>query len=149
MPFNKKISCQVKKIDPEAQLPSYKKAGDSGFDLYCMEDCLILPENTALLPTGLAFAIPEGFEMQIRMRSGASLKSPLILANAPGTIDSGFRGEVKIIVRNVGNVPYLVKKGERIAQGVICPVFEAVFLQVDELPGSERGEAGFGSTGNK
>lgn len=141
------VHCQIKRINPAAHLPVYKKKGDAGFDLYCIEDTLVLPGETALLPTGLAFAIPCGFEMQIRMRSGASLQTPLILANAPGTIDSGFRGEVKIIVRNTAAFSYLVKKGQRIAQGVICPVFEAIFDEVQHLPDSERGESGFGSTG--
>ena len=100
------------------------------------------------MPTGLAFAIPEGFEMQIRLRSSAALKTPLILANAPGTIDSGYRGEVGIIVRNLSGEDFLVKAGARIAQGVIAPAPRAVFVEMDELPGSERGEGGFGSTGS-
>lgn len=142
------LNVQIKKLHAEAVVPEYKKSGDAGFDLHCLRDMEILPGQTAILPTGLAFAIPEGFEMQIRMRSGAALQTPLILANAPGTIDSGYRGEVGIIVRNVGGEAFRVQKGERIAQGVIAPVERASFELVEELPPSQRGDGGFGSTGS-
>lgn len=137
----------VKKLHPDAIMPEYLKSGDAGFDLYCVADTPVAPGKTAILPTGLAFAIPEGHEMQIRLRSGAALKTPLIVANAPGTIDAGYRGEVGIIVRNTGTESWLVRKGERIAQGVVAPVARALFREVEQLPPSERGEAGFGSTG--
>lgn len=139
---------KIKKLHPDAIIPEYKKHGDSGFDLHCLKDMVVPANSTALLPTGLAFCVPDGFEMQVRMRSGAALKTPLIVANAPGTIDSGYRGEICIIARNTGSTDFLVKKGERIAQGVITPVEKAFFEVVDELPASERGEAAFGSTGN-
>jgi dUTP pyrophosphatase len=139
----------VKKLHPDAIIPSYAKPGDAGFDLFAVEDLVVMPGQTAIIKTGLAVAIPEGFEMQIRMRSGASLKTPLIVANAPGTVDSGYRGEVGIIVRNThSTLPYTVHKGGRIAQGVIAPVVTAEFTEVDELPDSERGAGGFGSTGS-
>lgn len=141
------ICMLVKKIHPDAIVPEYKKTGDSGFDLHCLRDTIVEAGQAAILPTGLAFAIPQGMEMQLRMRSGAALKLPLILANAPGTIDSGYRGEVGIIVRNVSQEPCLVRKGERVAQGVIAPVVKANFQVTDELPPSERGANGFGSTG--
>lgn len=139
---------QVKKLRPDAVLPSYQKPGDAGFDLHCVEDVTIPPSGVALLPTGLAFAIPEGYEMQIRMRSGAALHTPLTIPNSPGTIDSGYRGEVLIIVRNNGQVPWTVNKGERIAQGVLAAVATGTFEPVDQLPAAARGSNGFGSTGN-
>lgn len=140
---------QIKKLHPDAVIPEYKKPGDAGFDLHTVEDVIIPPGKTAILPTGLAVAIPEGFEIQVRMRSGASLKTPLVIPNAPGTIDSGYRGEIGIIVRNCGPKEYVVKKGERIAQGVLAPVIRADFDIVEELPESERGAGGYGSTGEK
>lgn len=138
---------KIKKLRPDARLPEYKKAGDAGFDLHCLEEVLVGPGQTAILPTGLAFAIPDGYEMQIRLRSGAALKTPLIIPNAPGTIDSGYRGEVGVIVRNLSEKSFRVGKGERIAQGVIAPVARAEFQEEGELPESERGGGGFGSTG--
>ena len=144
----KSLEIQIRKLRPEARIPAYQKAGDAGFDLHACADAMIPAWSVAVVPTGLAFAIPEGFEMQIRLRSSAALKTPLILANAPGTIDSGYRGEVGIIVRNLSGEDFLVKAGARIAQGVIAPAPRAVFVEMDELPGSERGEGGFGSTGS-
>lgn len=139
---------KIKKLHPDAVIPEYKKHGDSGFDLHCLADTVVPANSVALLSTGLAFCVPEGFEMQVRMRSGAALKTPLLVANAPGTVDSGYRGEVCILVRNASSTDFLVKKGERIAQGVIAPVEKAIFEVVDDLPQSERGDAAFGSTGN-
>lgn len=141
------MKVEIKKLHPDAIIPVYRMPGDAGFDLHCLEDTVIPPESVVIIPTGLAFAIPDGFEMQIRMRSGTSLKTPLILANAPGTIDSGYRGEVGIITRNLGKEPFKVSKGDRIAQGVITPVLKAQFEIVEELPDTERAASGFGSTG--
>lgn len=138
---------QIKKLDSRAKIPEYKKTGDAGFDLHCIEDTTVPGNKTALLHTGLAFCIPQGYEMQVRMRSGAALNSPLIIANAPGTVDSGYRGEICIIARNTSNEDFMVAGGERIAQGVIAPVANAILEQVDKLPPSERGTGGFGSTG--
>lgn len=149
MPAKNAIPVQIKKLDPDAVVPEYKKPGDAGFDLHALRRVEIPAGQAAIVPTGLAFAIPEGFEMQVRMRSGAALKTPLIVANAPGTIDAGYRGEVGIIVRNVGSEPYAVEQGERIAQGVVAPVCHAEFALVDELPASERGAGGYGSTGSR
>lgn len=149
MPPANAIPVQIKKLDPDAVVPEYKKPGDAGFDLHALRRVEIPAGQAAIVPTGLAFAIPEGFEMQVRMRSGAALKTTLIVANAPGTIDAGYRGEVGIIVRNLGSEPYCVEQGERIAQGVVAPVCHAEFALVDELPASERGAGGYGSTGNR
>ena len=139
---------QFVKLHNNAIVPEYKKNGDSGFDLYGIETVTLQPGEVAIIHTGIAIAIPEGFEVQIRMRSGASLTTPLIIPNAPATIDSGYRGELGIIVRNIGNSEYTVKKGERIVQGVLMPVIRAQFCEVKELPKSDRGSNGYGSTGN-
>ncbi|MBQ9407262.1 MAG: dUTP diphosphatase [Desulfovibrio sp.] len=137
----------IQKLNGEASTPSYKNNGDAGFDLYVSQRTTVPPHGTAIIPTGLAFAIPEGYEMQVRLRSSAGLHTPLIIPNAPGTIDAGYRGEVGIVVRNLSNAPFTVEKGERIAQGVIAPVVTALFVETDELPSSERGTGGYGSTG--
>ncbi|MBO4300565.1 MAG: dUTP diphosphatase [Desulfovibrio sp.] len=137
----------IKKLNANAVIPSYKKQGDAGFDLYASQDMTVPAHGTAIIPTGLAFAIPEGFEMQVRLRSSIGLKTPLVIPNAPGTIDSGYRGEVGIVVRNLSDKPFAVEKGERIAQGVIAPVIMAIFAETEELPASERGTGGYGSTG--
>lgn len=141
------MNIQVKKLHKDAVIPQYQHRADAGFDLFTVEDISISPGSTAILPTGLAFAIPDGYEMQIRMRSGSSLKTPLIVPNAPGTIDAGYRGEVGIIVRNVGPKEYTVKKGERIAQAVLNKVEQATFELTENLPDTTRGSGGFGSTG--
>lgn len=138
---------QIKKLSEGAKIPQYRKKGDAGFDFFCIEDMTVPAQKTALMRTGLAFQIPEGFEMQIRMRSGAALNTPLIVANAPGTIDSGYRGEICIILRNISDDDYAIAKGDRIAQGVIAPVARASFALVEELAASDRGADGFGSTG--
>lgn len=139
----------IQKLHPDAIIPEYKHDSDAGFDFYVLEEVKVPPLHTALLRTGLAVAIPEGYEIQVRMRSGASLKTSLIIPNSPGTIDSGYRGEIGIPVRNVGPKEYRVTKGERIAQGVLKKVPKAVFVVVDKLPDSDRGQGGFGSTGTK
>lgn len=138
---------QFKKLHPEAIIPHYRHDGDSGFDLHCLNEVTINPGECKLLPLGLAVALPKGFELQVRMRSGAGIKTPLIIPNAPGTIDSGYRGEIGLILRNVGIFAYTIKKGERIAQGVVAPVIRADIIEVETLPESNRGENGYGSTG--
>lgn len=142
------LDIQIKKLHPDAIIPVYRKPGDAGFDFHVVEDVLIPPGEARLLPTGLAVAIPPGYELQIRLRSGAALTTPLILPNAPATVDSGYRGELGIIARNLGNKAWLVKKGERIAQGVLAQVLTARFSVTDSLPPSERGASGYGSTGS-
>lgn len=143
----KSLVIQISPLRPGAIIPVYQKEGDAGFDLHACLDTIIPAYQAAVIPTGLAFAIPDGFEMQIRLRSGAALKTPLIVANAPGTVDSGYRGEVGIIVRNLSARDWLVKAGERIAQGLITPVYQALFVEQENLPASDRGNQGFGSTG--
>lgn len=145
------IRVRVKKLREDAVIPEYKTEGAAGFDLVAAEDVTINAGETVTVPTGLAFEIPEGYELQIRPRSGLSLKTPLRIANSPGTIDSDYRGEVKIIITNTGQCDdyYNIYKGDRIAQGVIVPVMRAEFEEVDELSETSRGYGGFGSTGMK
>jgi dUTP pyrophosphatase len=147
---------RFKLLHPDAKLPAYATAGASGFDLVAIEDVEINRGETVLVKTGLSVEVPEGFEMQIRPRSGLSLKTPLRVANSPGTVDSDYRGEVGVILTNIavyeidnyGNsTKQKIKKGDRIAQGVICPVVRADFVIVQEHTETIRGSGGFGSTG--
>lgn len=139
----------IKKLHPDAIIPTYAHPGDAGFDLHTVEAVTISPGAVKILATGLAVAVPDGYELQIRLRSGAALHTPLVIPNAPATIDSGYRGELGIIVRNVGKESYTVAKGQRLAQGVLAPVLRAHFRPVAELPPSDRGENGYGSSGVK
>lgn len=131
--------------------PAYGSSGASGFDLRANneEDITIPVGGTALIPTGLYMAVPAGFEMQVRSRSGLAAKNGVFVLNTPGTVDSDYRGEVKVILHNAGDQPFTVTAGDRIAQGVICPVVHAVWNIVESLESSNRGEGGFGSTGVK
>ncbi|MEK4631432.1 MULTISPECIES: dUTP diphosphatase [Bacillus] len=169
------MNVNIKRLSPDAQIPAYAHATDAGFDLVAAADVIIEPGETACVPTGLAFEIPEGFEMQIRPRSGITLKTSLRVQL--GTVDAGYRGEVGVIVDNIaeyrnssgaelfresfdtidgGLVPtdgmfnvktYLIRKGDRIGQGVIKPVEQVEFVEVCDLSESDRGDGGFGSSG--
>ena len=131
-----------------ADLPSYASEGSAGMDLRLAgNNVTIYPGERALLPTGFCIAIPPGYEGQVRMRSGTALLSGLILPNAPGTIDSDYRGELKILVMNVSHEPATIAASERIAQLVIAPVVRCQWIEVTELVSSARGGNGFGSTG--
>lgn len=134
----------------DAIVPKYQTEGASGFDLHSVQEYKVYPGQVLLVDTGIAFQIPRGFELQVRPRSGLSFKTPLRVANSPGTVDSDFRDSVKVIIENNShNESYTIKKGERIAQGVLCPIAHApAFEVVDELDSTERGTGGFGSTGN-
>ena len=139
---------KIKKLSQDAVIPQYQTTGAAGFDFHAIEDMEIDPRRTVLVKTGLSMEIPEGYELQVRPRSGMSLKTKMRVANSPGTIDSDYRGEICIIMENMGmlgSLPFLIKKGDRIAQGVICPVVRGIFIE-DELSDTERGEGGFGST---
>jgi dUTP pyrophosphatase len=134
--------------------PTYQKIGDSGFDFMANlpEDAIIIvePNKRVLVPTGLHFQIPMGFELQVRPRSGLALKNGITVLNTPGTVDSGYRGEVKVILYNTGYESFTIKNGDRIAQGVIAPVQNkktTMFTRVESLDDSDRGVGGFGSTG--
>jgi dUTP pyrophosphatase len=133
------------------ELPSYATAGSAGCDLRAAvaESLSLLPGGRSLVPTGLALAIPPGYEGQVRMRSGLALDKGLSLLNGPGTIDSDYRGEVRLILANLGSEPVTIARGDRIAQLVIAPVARARFERTEELPPSSRQSGGFGSTGKK
>ena len=128
-------------------MPCYKNIGDAGMDICASEDKRIAPFNWKLVPTGIYLEIPEGYEVQVRSRSGLALKQGITVLNSPGTIDSGYRGEVGVILRNHDHRAYDVRKGERIAQLVMAAVVTAEIEEVAELTTTERGEGGFGSTG--
>ena len=141
----------IKKLDPKVTLPSYKTKGASGMDLmaFMKEKIVIKPQTSALIPTGLSVAFSEDYEIQIRPRSGLAAKNNLTVLNSPGTIDSDYRGELKIILINLGNDDFEVKNGMRVAQMVVCPVEIAEIEEVKSLEGTDRGKGGFGSTGIK
>lgn len=145
--ITKSRTFKIKKLNTDAVIPKYNLAGDAGFDLSSSADYVVLPQQTVLVKTGLAFEIPVGNELQVRPRSGLSIKSKLRISNSPGTVDSNYRGEVGIIVDNIGHTPHFIKKGDRIAQGVICPVVTVEFVEVEELDETNRGDKGFGSSG--
>ena len=128
-------------------LPSYASGGAAGLDVVAAESLVIEPGGRHAVATGFAIAIPDGFEVQVRPRSGLALKHGITCLNTPGTIDSDYRGEVKIILANVGREAFHVVRGERIAQLVPAPVLRASFVEEAELGGTERGSGGFGSTG--
>ncbi len=140
---------QIKRLRPDAVLPRYMTDGAAGLDLAAALDVpvTLAPGERALVPTGLAMAIPPGWEGQVRPRSGLAMKHGVTCLNAPGTIDADYRGEVKVLLVNHGREPFVVKSGERIAQLVIAEVSHAAIVDVAELPDTARGEGGFGSTG--
>ncbi|NLL36010.1 MAG: dUTP diphosphatase [Fretibacterium sp.] len=129
-------------------LPSYATSGSVGMDLRASAALAIPPGGRALVPTGLKLSIPEGYEAQIRGRSGLALKHGIMVPNAPGTIDSDYRGEVGVILANIGTEPFRIEPGDRIAQMVFSPVAHVQWHEVEVLDETERGEGGFGSTGN-
>lgn len=150
-----KVNLEILKLDPRVETPFYASAGSAGFDLRAFmpgEPDIVLKANggRAKVSTGLKFVIPEGYEVQIRPRSGLAFKNGISLTNTPGTIDSDYRGEIQILMINHGAEDFVVKHGERIAQAVIAPVWQAEFIEISEMPSeenNERGAGGFGSTG--
>jgi dUTP pyrophosphatase len=130
-------------------LPTYATAGAAGMDLLAAVDAPVIvpPLGRALIPTGLSVALPPGHELQIRPRSGLALRQGIVLPNSPGTIDEDYRGELQIIVLNMGDTPFAVERGMRIAQAVLSPVTRAAWLEVDDLDSTTRSTGGFGSTG--
>jgi|TARA_X000001036_G_scaffold417541_1_gene435598 dUTP pyrophosphatase len=139
----------VKKLAPEVQLPNYKTSGASGVDLmaFINQPIKLLPNNSCLVPTGLSVAFSEEYELQIRPRSGLATKSHITVLNTPGTIDSDYRGEIKVILFNHGKDEFLINNKDRIAQMVLVPVIKMELEETDNLPNTVRGEGGFGSTG--
>lgn len=130
-------------------LPSYKTKGAAGADIcaFLENPIIIQPSERCLIPTGLFFEIPEGYEIQVRPRSGLAVKNGVTVLNTPGTIDSDYRGEVKVVLINLGNQPFTINNGDRIAQLVVSPVIQGSFISSDKLNDTERGVGGFGSTG--
>lgn len=138
---------KIKKLHHNALIPKYQSAQAAGFDLHAIEDCSIRAGERALIGTGLAFEIESNFEVQVRPRSGLALKNGISVLNAPGTIDSDYRGEIKVILINHSNEDFNIHTGDRIAQAVVNEIIQATFEEVQELSESERGEKGFGSSG--
>ena len=141
----------IKKLDPLVKLPSYKSEGASGMDLmaFIKDQINIKPKTSSLIPTGLSIAFPKEYEIQIRPRSGLAAKNNISVLNTPGTIDSDYRGELKVIIYNHGNKDFIINNGDRIAQMVLVPILKMEFEEVDSLPDTVRGQGGFGSTGKK
>ena len=141
----------IKRLSKNVALPRYETEDSSGLDLAANidEQIKILPGKSEIIPTGLAVAIPKNFEIQIRPRSGLAAKNQVSVLNTPGTIDADYRGEIKVILINLSDKVFVVEKGLRIAQMVVCPVIKASLKEVTELEGTERGSGGFGSTGIK
>ena len=139
----------IKKLDPTVELPAYKTEGASGMDLMALvkEPINLKPNSSCLVPTGLAVAFSSDFEIQIRPRSGLAAKNSISVLNTPGTIDSDYRGEIKVILFNHGKSDFLVNNKDRIAQMILTPVIKMELQETEELPETVRGEGGFGSTG--
>ena len=145
------VKILIKKTNRKVITPKYKTDGSSGMDLsaFLDKEVVIKPNSSELIPTGLQVAIPEELEIQIRPRSGLAAKESIGVLNSPGTIDSDYRGELKIILFNHGNKDFIINNGDRIAQMVLVPVLKMEFEEVDSLPDTIRGQGGFGSTGKK
>ncbi len=144
-----KTKALIKKLDSKVNIPEYKTLGSSGLDIeaFTQKDLILKPSETIIVPTGLSVAIEENLEIQIRPRSGLAAKNKISVLNTPGTIDSDYRGEIKVILVNLGTKDFVIRNGDRIAQMVVCPILKAEFEIVNELPATLRGASGFGSTG--
>ena len=143
------VKILIKKLDPAVKLPSYKTKGASGMDImaFIKEPINVKSKTSSLIPTGLSVAFSEDYEIQIRPRSGLAAKNNLTVLNTPGTIDSDYRGEIKVIIYNHGNKDFIINNGDRIAQMILSPVIKMKLEETNDLPETIRGEGGFGSTG--
>ncbi len=143
------VKVLINKLNSKVQLPKYKTDGSSGMDLmaFIEKPINIKPHQSALIPTGISIAIPEDTEVQIRPRSGLAAKSNISVLNTPGTIDSDYRGEIKIILFNHGKEEFIINNNDRVAQMILMPIIKAEFEEVEDLPKTLRGPGGFGSTG--
>lgn len=141
----------IKKKSNKITLPKYETEGSSGMDIaaHIEKEIVIEPGGKAIIPTGFSISIPKGFEVQIRPRSGLAAKEGISVLNTPGTIDADYRGEIKVILINLGKKKFFIENGMRIAQMVVSPIIQAQFKEVEFLPETKRGESGFGSTGKK
>ena len=145
-----KLELVYKKLTPDAVTPKYNYESDSGFDLYSTEDVVVKGLGRCLVPTGLSFDIGEMHEIQVRSKSGLAINEGLFVLNSPGTVDSGYNGEIKVIIFNTNQHEYIIKKGTKIAQAVLCPVASGMWVnlvETNKLNDKERGSNGFGSTG--
>ena len=144
-----KTKALIKKLHPGVNVPEYKTSGSSGLDLeaFIKKDFILRPKETTLIPTGLSIAIEDNLEVQIRPRSGLAAKNNISVLNTPGTIDSDYRGELKIILFNHGSKNFIINNNDRVAQMILTPVIKMELEETNELPESVRGEGGFGSTG--
>ena len=143
------VKVLIKKLDPSVKLPEYKTSGASGMDLiaFLKDPINIKPKKSSLIPTGLSVAFSENYEIQIRPRSGLAAKKNISVLNTPGTIDSDYRGEIKVIIYNHGDTDFVINNGDRIAQMILAPVIKMKLEETDKLPETIRGKGGFGSTG--
>ena len=143
------VKVLIKKLSPEVKLPSYKTSGATGMDLmaFIKSSITVKPKTSSLIPTGLSIAFSEDYEVQIRPRSGLAAKNNISVLNTPGTIDSDYRGEIKVIIYNHGNNDFLINNGDRIAQMILMPVVKIELEETNNLPETIRGKGGFGSTG--
>ena len=141
----------IKRLSKNIELPKYETNGSSGMDLSANieKQIKIEPGKTSIIPTGISVSIPKNFEIQIRSRSGLAAKSQISVLNSPGTVDADYRGELKVILINLGNKTFVVERGARIAQMVLCPIVKAKLKETDSLDDTDRGASGFGSTGLK
>ena len=143
------VKVLLKKLNPDVQLPVYKTSGASGVDLmaFLEEPIKLAPNSSCLIPTGLAVAFSEDYELQIRPRSGLAAKNSITVLNTPGTVDSDYRGEIKIILFNHGGKEFIINNKDRVAQMILTPVVKMKLQEIDDLPNTIRGEGDFGSTG--
>lgn len=141
------VIVKVKRLIPEAKMPRYEHPGDSGADLVAVTDYTLQPMQWFAVPTGISAEVPMGFELQVRPKSGLALKHGVTVLNTPGTVDAGYRGEIKVILVNLGASSFHISRGQKIAQLVVAPIAWGQFEEVDELTQSQRGSSGFGSTG--
>lgn len=138
---------KVKRLSPDARMPKLEHEGDAGFDLYSIEDAVLKPMQRKLIGTGISIALEKGYEAQVRPKSGLAIEHGITMLNTPGTIDAGYRGEIKAIVINLGEKEYKIEKGKKIAQVVFAKVESPELIEVQELDSTSRGKGGFGSTG--
>ena len=141
------MTLRFRRVHPDAVLPSYAHPSDAGMDVRSVDELTLAPGRRALVHTGLVMLLPPGYEAQIRPRSGLALKSGVTVLNAPGTIDSGYRGEVGVILANFGGADFQVKTGDKIAQIVVAPVTQSEIVETEDVDETDRGADGFGSTG--
>jgi len=150
MSYTPKLNLKYKKLNPEAKDPLYNYPSDSGFDLYAVETVHVTKFGRALVPTGLSFDIKDGYEIQVRSKSGLAINQGLMVLNSPGTVDNGYTGEIKVIIFNTNDFAYTIEKGTKIAQAVLCPVVNGKWVELEETMeeiNKDRNENGFGSTG--